>query len=442
MNLVTGRMTYVRLLAITIGALVGFISNLSEMDTPSTVEAPIAHRRISNHLPQSWQPPAINEKPGPLDLNDGILYGNKPEPDAHPKPALSEIYPDKPKHVVNPHPYFYTIDPKDRCADKDLFLVAYIHTAPDHKERRAIVRRTWANTTIYKGEKIRTFFVMGKPSTRKAQQDLEQEANEHGDIIQENFLDVYHNLSVKAVGALRWVTSRCKQAKFILKTDDDIFVNLFGLLPHLKDLDQHKVNNTGLLMCLLWRKMHVLREGKWAIPKEVIPEDYYPPYCSGIAYIMSPDVANTIYRASFYVPFFWVDDVYITGMIPKVIGLKHVDIGRLFFGRNEIEWVLSGDDWFKYLFSHLRDMRYYKELWKILEKRGRSETIPKMTEIAPGKLATKRGPKKPPEWFVRKLEKAIHNTNNRTNEKNIVQSKKNPASNKVHMNKEQESELI
>lgn len=34
--------------------------------------------------------------------------------------------------------------------------------------------------------------------------------------------------------ALKWINDYCKNAKFILKTDDDIIVNTFALINHLK----------------------------------------------------------------------------------------------------------------------------------------------------------------------------------------------------------------
>ena len=35
---------------------------------------------------------------------------------------------------------------------------------------------------------------------------------------------------------------------------------------------------------------------------------------------MTTDVAKALYNASFYVPFFWIDDLYITGLLPRHVG--------------------------------------------------------------------------------------------------------------------------
>ena len=399
-----------RVLALIVGTVLGVIFTLSELNAPPTVERESSHNSSRWNRLLFYQATTLTDKPEPVDSNHGIIKNDKsvaPKVSGSvilPKPTPFQVDTSKLGEVVNPHDFHYTIDPKESCKDKDLFLVTYIHTSPDYLERRSIVRRTWANTTLYKNAKVRVFFVTGRPATAALQKALELEAKQHGDIIQENFLDTYHNLSIKAVGAMKWVTSRCKQAKFILKTDDDVFVNLFGLLPHLLDLDKYNVNNTGLLMCFVWHKMPVMREGKWKVLESVLPDKHYPTYCSGMAYVMTPDVAIAIYKTSAHVPFFWVDDVYITGTIPQVMSLKHVDIGRLVFDRNEVDWLLTGVDWYKYLFSHLGDINLFMAAWKTLEKRGLHEIIPKMPEVVAGKLGMKFGPKEPPDWFKKKSE--------------------------------------
>ncbi len=38
--------------------------------------------------------------------------------------------------------------------------------------------------------------------------------------------DTYHNLTLKTTMGLKWTAIFCPQAQFVLKTDDDIYVNL------------------------------------------------------------------------------------------------------------------------------------------------------------------------------------------------------------------------
>ena len=77
------------------------------------------------------------------------------------------------------------------------------------------------------------------------------------------------------MAALRWIARYCAHARYVLKTDDDIFVNAFNLLRHLRRLDRLSAAAApgdtaappprGLLLCLVWYTMTVMREGKWKV---------------------------------------------------------------------------------------------------------------------------------------------------------------------------------
>ena len=64
------------------------------------------------------------------------------------------------------------------------------------------------------------------------------EVRNYGDILQESFTDSYHNLTLKSVAMLKWVNLNCHLSsnntslapEFLLKTDDDIFINVDRLL--------------------------------------------------------------------------------------------------------------------------------------------------------------------------------------------------------------------
>ena len=59
---------------------------------------------------------------------------------------------------------------------------------------------------------------------------MEEIQNEHllyGDIVQGDFVDTYRNLSLKAVVGNLWVSKFCSKAEFVVKTDDDMFVDLY-----------------------------------------------------------------------------------------------------------------------------------------------------------------------------------------------------------------------
>ena len=54
--------------------------------------------------------------------------------------------------------------------------------------------------------------------------------------------------------ALKWINEYCNDAKFILKTDDDIIVNTFALINHLKIFNDHvKIKNSVKNYLLLFK---------------------------------------------------------------------------------------------------------------------------------------------------------------------------------------------
>jgi hypothetical protein len=70
--------------------------------------------------------------------------------------------------------------------------------------------------------------------------------------------------------AMKWITNYCKNAKYILKVDDDIISNIFILLRHLKSLEAHKLIRQKTIMCLVWVGMVVMRDknSKWYLSKD------------------------------------------------------------------------------------------------------------------------------------------------------------------------------
>ena len=59
------------------------------------------------------------------------------------------------------------------------------------------------------------------------QRRLEEESSKYGDLVQGDFLDTYRNLSYKAIMGSLWVAEFCGQAEFVVKIDDDCFLDLY-----------------------------------------------------------------------------------------------------------------------------------------------------------------------------------------------------------------------
>ena len=331
----------------------------------------------------------------------------------------------KHQNVPNPHDFEYLLNVETMCSNKDVFLIIYVHTAPAHYKRRMVIRQTWGNPKYFPDVVIRLVFVMGRVEGDKNAQDaLVFEHEQYRDIVQEDFLDSYKNLTYKGIAALKWISTYCSHAKFVLKTDDDIFVNMFTMLRHLQTQYHLNAHNHGLMMCLVWSRMKVMREGKWKISKDEFKEDYYPTYCSGSAFAMTTDTALRLHEVSYHVPFFWVDDFYVTGLLPiKAGNITHKQLMSTFVldGR-KLEDKFTGPQWFTYIFSHVHDLNLIQSVWDRLVLLARGEVSAKVKYALPGEL--------PDEKEIRRKEKEAEKKKEEERKKKEAEKKKKEAAKK------------
>lgn len=62
---------------------------------------------------------------------------------------------------------------------------------------------------------------------------------------------ILFNRTLKSVMMLKWVKTYCPQVTFLLKTDDDMYVNIPALVEYLnkKEIRERKDLVTGALFC-------------------------------------------------------------------------------------------------------------------------------------------------------------------------------------------------
>ena len=108
-----------------------------------------------------------------------------------------------------------------------------------------------------------------------------------------------------------WASTHCANAEFVMKVDDDVFVNAKNLLRAIvKYADDLQISIGGLCLGITTpsRKVtkyyyefpftfHTFEEKhKHDVPYEEYLSYTYPPYCSGTGYIASSKVAKDIIR--------------------------------------------------------------------------------------------------------------------------------------------------
>ncbi|XP_065299763.1 beta-1,3-galactosyltransferase 5-like isoform X2 [Dermacentor albipictus] len=219
-------------------------------------------------------------------------------------------------------PRKYLINPQDVCpTDVQIDYLFMVYSAPQYVEARSVIRRTWAtDAKKYAGNRV--LFLFGKPSTAKLQSALEFESQQYGDIVQEDFLDTYKNLTLKTVMMLRWAAHHCPQARFVVKIDDDCFPNLANFYRAMHGQAEDAIYGE------LRHRDVPLREPthKWYISREEFPSDMFPDYITGGMYAIGGRVVNLLYRVTGQVRFFRVEDMYLTGMCAERAGVARTNL--------------------------------------------------------------------------------------------------------------------
>lgn len=201
------------------------------------------------------------------------------------------------------------------------FLLVYVHSDPANYMKRLLLRQTWAQPKLYELPIRIVFFVGVRSKDPTIEQAVQLESDNFHDIVQTVYEDTYRNLSYKSLFAIHWIATYCNHSRFVLKTDDDAYVNMRALLHHLNDLDTPRTCSRPprhMVLCRIWHTMHPLRDDiKWGVTKEEFAGDVYPSYCSGIAWVVTQDMIRALHGIYNRVAHFWIDDVYITGLLTE-----------------------------------------------------------------------------------------------------------------------------
>ncbi|XP_064594713.1 beta-1,3-galactosyltransferase 5-like [Liolophura sinensis] len=204
------------------------------------------------------------------------------------------------------------------CSRGHVLVLIYIHSALTKRQERDRIRQSWGSVNSRRGQRLVHAFLLGTSRDQKIMDRVRQESDEYGDIVQGDFHDSYRNLTYKNLMGLKWTLEYCPKAKFIMKVDDDTLIDPYHLINFLLDLPLKLRTKEDFLYCSVMIHIGVPQnlDDKWHIPAKEYPYRYYPAYCEGFGYILSIGAARKLLDMAAYVPYFWIDDVYVTGFLP------------------------------------------------------------------------------------------------------------------------------
>ena len=214
----------------------------------------------------------------------------------------------------------------------EIDLLILIFSLPPNKENRDIIRNTWLTYAKNNSSEVRYAFILGLSEHDTYNSDVVQEHIEHEDIMMQDIYESSRNLTFKTLVGLKWATTWCPSARFIMKTDEDVYVNIPAVINTIRTHEYIlKTSVVGHCLSGAYSKRYF---SKYSVSFEEYPNNIYPPYCAGPGYIMSTKVAGDITQVSEDIPYLFLEDVYI-GLCLQKLPYSTYDI-------NCFNWNYSG----------------------------------------------------------------------------------------------------
>lgn len=244
--------------------------------------------------------------------------------------------------------YTYLNKPNDICdtnsySSPDLDMIIAIPSEASRRYQRDLIRQTWASISMNNtSPAVRHVFLLGvvplkNPSennhTAANMQDLiNRESQLYNDIVQQNFNDVRMNLTLKTLMLLDWVNSYCYTAKYILKIDQDVFINVQNVLKLIKESTLNTDKNLAILgKCSsdLHIGPHRDPKTKYHITYEMYPQEKLPPLCYGPRYLIPQKLVKPLLEVAPDTPYLAIEDGYLGLLLAKTgYNVKNVDIDK------------------------------------------------------------------------------------------------------------------
>lgn len=265
------------------------------------------------------------------------------------------------------HPYIVLDSVERNCSSTHKLVILVSSNAPNIARRR-LIRKYWGNyshwTTNFQWKVI---FVTGGNLDKNILQELQEEGKTYKDVLMEDIEESFYNLSFKVMVGLTWLNKNLKY-EFLLKCDDDVFVNVDSIMKVLSTTNDHFFGQALL-------NQPVERKGRYGVSKEEHFGDHYDPYCSGGGYILSSlTVSKIIPHFNWETPL-KIDDAYI-GQLVKKAGTETVHYEGFYMWNQHCQF--KKELLVSHPVKHLRCMEFLMNKSLILNEKLKNDTLDEM----------------------------------------------------------------
>ncbi|KDR17902.1 Beta-1,3-galactosyltransferase 6, partial [Zootermopsis nevadensis] len=241
-------------------------------------------------------------------------------------------------------------------------LIILILSSPPSVHRRNVIRDTWLSL-CKNNSYVQYYFVVGSAGFKEAHSLIEEEQSVHHDLVLlPNVYDNYKSLTKKVLEAFVWLDKTIKHFQYLLKCDDDSFVQVDKVVSELQTIKLTKGNS------LYWGffngRAQVKVNGKWK-ESDWILCDYYLPYALGGGYVLSQKLVHFIAVNAEFLRLYNSEDVSVGVWLSAV-----VNVTRQHDPRFNTEFISRGCS-NTYLVTHKQDEVAMRKMFLTLKRSGR-----------------------------------------------------------------------
>ncbi|XP_053678495.1 beta-1,3-galactosyltransferase 5-like [Anopheles nili] len=294
------------------------VDNIQRIPNPSAVKGPASGSSSSSSSQPPAPQPTATETDGERVIKTRDLYHSGHLPDG--------------ACVANLCPRNGT----------DVSLLILVTSAPTHREQRLAIRQSWGHYGSRRD--ISIGFIVGQTDEARIEDQLAAESYMYSDLIRGNFIDSYRNLTLKTISLLEWTKLHCPNASFLLKTDDDMFINVPKLLQFMEAHSSQRRTIFGRL-AKKWKPIRNKKSKYYVSPEQYYPP-VFPPFTTGPAYLLTADIIREMFDKSLSQTYLKLEDVYTTGIVAQLLNIHRINVKeflnrRIAFNQCNIKKAIS-----------------------------------------------------------------------------------------------------
>ena len=247
--------------------------------------------------------------------------------------------------------FTYKISNKNFCRfNNSPDVLIFVLSKSKSFESRQAIRRTWGNVDLINSlpssENITIKLLFLVDIDESLLMKIQMEETLFNDLVQVELPQHYSLSSYRDVAILHWTETFCPNVQLTMKTDDDVFLNIFLLVNVLKTLvdksvkinstesrcNETKFNDrTAMMFGVRIQDALVVRSNfdsspataRYIVTDDEFPCEFYPNYLSGFGYLINAEARRNLLCIFFRSEtFFPLSDVYLTGILGEYLGIR------------------------------------------------------------------------------------------------------------------------